>query len=513
MELKPNVLTAIAIAALVLSAIGAGAGLMALTTSGTEGPAGPEGPAGETGPVGPEGEAGYGFASFVMAAHDSIDNQNADFVCDGEDDQNLINAAISSLPEQGGSVYLREGTFVLSGGINIARSNVTIMGSGAGTVLKVEDDLNGTMTVLRASNCDSVMIRDLSIDGNADKNVEGSYDGLVFDHCSDSRVAGVRVRDLKGVGMELSSCYLMTVENSGVRDSGSCGIMVNYSVSVSVSGSILQSCVAESVLLDHSRDCTVQENQILYGGSHGVRLEFSNYNLIDNNIVRGAETNGLFLEDSYYNAISGNQLFDSGNWGVLMSSYSEHNAVVGNSISSSGYDGIRTEESLGNSITSNMLLDSGWAGMIVYDSDDTVVSDNVIDRCFYSGISVYNSNRVIVSGNTLTHADEHGIQLQSSDDCVVSVNAVSGNSYRVDNSYSGIYIAGDSDYNLIDGNTVRIGYTFYEQRYGLYIQASFCNSNMVINNDLYDSGSTTDYLDDGTGTIYHNNRLSTGWVP
>lgn len=507
MELKPNVLTAIAIVALMLSAIGAGAGILALTTPGTEGPEGAQGPTGD------EGEPGYGFASFVIAAHDSIDSENADFVCDGTDDQNQISAAISSLPDQGGSVYLREGTFVLSGEIIIAKSNVTVGGSGAGTVLKVEDGLNRTMTAFKAMGCDSVILRDLSIDGNAGMNVEGSYEGVVFDHCSDSTISGVRVRDLNGVALELTFCYLVRVENSGIRDCSSHGILVNYSVGVSMSGNIMQSCGDESVFLTHSRDCTVQGNQVLYGGLHGVRLELSNYNVIENNVLRGSEKNGLFLEVSYYNAISGNQVFDSGNWGIFMSSSSDHNTIAGNSVSSSGYDGIRVDESLGNSITANSVLDSGWAGMIVYDSDDTVVSGNVVDSCFYSGISVYNSNHVVVSGNSFKWADEHGIQIQSSDDCLISSNVVSCNSHRVDNSYSGIYLGGDSDQNLLEGNTVRIGYTSYRQRYGIYVGFSTCTNNVLINNDLYTSGWTVELLDDGSGTVIHNNRLNAGWAP
>jgi len=509
-ELKPNVLTAIAIVALVLSAIGAGAGIIALTTPGPEGP---EGPAGETGDTGPEGEPGFGFASFVIAAHDSIDNENADFVCDGTDDQDQINAAISLLPDQGGSVYLREGTFVLSGGIVIAKSNVTVGGSGAGTVLKAEDGLNGTMTLVKAMDCDSIVLRDLSIDGNADMNVGGSYDGVLFDHCSDSRIDSVGAHDLNGIAVELTSCYLVTVEDSRIRDCGSYGMLVNYSVSISLSGNVLQGCGDESVLLTHSRDCTVQGNNALYGGSRGVHLELSNYNVIENNVLRGSETDGVFLETSYYNTISGNQVFDSVNWGIFVSSSSDHNTVVGNSVVSSGYDGIRIEESLGNSITGNSAIDSGWAGMIVYDSDDTVVSGNVVDTCFYSAISVYNSNHVVVSGNTFKWADDHGIQIQSSDDCLISANAVSCNSNRVDNSYSGISVAGDSDRNLIDGNTVRVGYTSYRQRYGIYIQSSMCNNNVLINNDLYTSGWTDEYVDDGSGTIIHNNRLDTGWAP
>lgn len=38
-------------------------------------------------------------------------------------------------------------------------------------------------------------------------------------------------------------------------------------------------------------------------------------------------------------------------------------------------------------------------------------------------------------------------------------------------------------------------------------------NNLVINNDLYQAGVTADNNDAGTGTIFRNNRLTTGWTP
>lgn len=512
-ELKPNVLTAIAVVALVLSAIGAGAGIMALASPGVEGPEGPEGPAGDTGAAGPQGEPGYGFASFVIAAHDSLDNENADFVCDGVDDQVQIDEALEALPEQGGSIYLREGTYLLSDGLSISRSNVTIGGSGPGTVLKVEDDLNGTMTVMRAQQVSRIVIEDLRIDGNKASNVEGDHHGIVFDRCYESRISGVQIEDLRGTAVEFSSSSMVILEGSVIRDCVTFGVWVNYSTGISVLDNQVQRCDDVSVFLALSRDCVVRGNQVSFGGLHSLYMSLSNYNVIEGNCLKGAVVNGVYLDSSYYNTISGNQVLSSGWWGIYVSTSSNNNILVGNTVSSSLYDGVRIDGSTGNSLTGNAILDSGWAGLIVYDSDDTAVSGNVVDSCFYSCISIYSSDQCIISGNTVRWAQEHGIMISSSDDCVISGNTVSCNSFRVSNSYSGIYIAGDSDTNLIDGNTVRIGYTDFKQRYGLYIQSSFCNNNLVINNDLYVSGWTADFIDDGSGTIYHNNRLSTGWTP
>jgi len=223
--------------------------------------------------------------------------------------------------------------------------------------------------------------------------------------------------------------------------------------------------------------------------------------------------NGVYLDSSYYNTISGNQVLSSGWWGMYVTTSSNYNILDGNTVSSSLYDGVRVSESSGNTFNGNAILDSGWAGLVVYDSEDTVVSGNVVDSSFYSCLAIYSSDRCIVSGNTVRWAQENGIMLSSSDECVISGNAVSCNSFRVSNSYSGIVIASDSDRNLIDGNIVRIGYTDYKQRYGLYIQSTFCNGNVVINNDLAESGWTNDFIDDGSGTISHNNRLNIGWMP
>jgi len=87
-----------------------------------------------------------------------------------------------------------------------------------------------------------------------------------------------------------------------------------------------------------------------------------------------------------------------------------------------------------------------------------------------------------------------------------------GNSQNSDNTYTGIYVRNDSNYNNIQGNTVRRGTGAKQQCYGIWIRTN-CNNNLVINNDIYQAGVTSDYYDQGTGTIYKNNRTTAGWVP
>ena len=79
--------------------------------------------------------------------------------------------------------------------------------------------------------------------------------------------------------------------------------------------------------------------------------------------------------------------------------------------------------------------------------------------------------------------------------------------------YSGIAVITNCDYNNIQGNTVRHLGGAKQHRYGIRIDTANCDGNLVIDNDLYLAGKTADYSDAGTGTIYHNNRTTAGWVP
>lgn len=93
-------------------------------------------------------------ATFVVGASNSStkSKQEADYVCDGTDDQVEIQAAIDSLPASGGSILFLEGTFVLDApndfyisgskyALNVHGNNVELIGS-QGMILKLKDGIN-----------------------------------------------------------------------------------------------------------------------------------------------------------------------------------------------------------------------------------------------------------------------------------------------------------------------------------------------------------------------------------
>jgi parallel beta-helix repeat protein len=200
---------------------------------GSAGATGSQGPAGATGPQGPAGEngaRGYGFASYVVAAHDSIDNENADFVCYGVDDQITIYNAINSLPPSGGSIYLREGTYILSGNIIISKSNVTLFGAGSSTVLKREDNNNENMRLIYAFGTDNLrtanlLIQNLQIDGNKANPDNGTTDGIYFENVDNSKIVDCWIKNQTHVGIFLKSSNYNIVMMNTIQNDTYSGIL------------------------------------------------------------------------------------------------------------------------------------------------------------------------------------------------------------------------------------------------------------------------------------------------
>jgi len=106
-------------------------------------------------------------ATVVVAANDAATaaKAQADYICDGVDDQVEIQAAIDSLPN-GGLVYLSEGIFHLSGKVLISKTyGVKLTGaSGAygshGTVLKWDGGADAALEIYAAYN---TTISDISL--------------------------------------------------------------------------------------------------------------------------------------------------------------------------------------------------------------------------------------------------------------------------------------------------------------------------------------------------------------
>jgi hypothetical protein len=135
-------------------------------------------------------------ATIVIAASDSSakSKAQADYVCDGIDDQVEIQAAIDALPSSGGSILLLEGTFLLDAphdfyvagskySIAVNKSNLTISGT-RGTVLKLKDGINigealNLYLVTLNITGNNVLIENIKFDNNC-ANITADYNIAIW---------------------------------------------------------------------------------------------------------------------------------------------------------------------------------------------------------------------------------------------------------------------------------------------------------------------------------------------
>lgn len=115
----------------------------------------------------------------IVAASDSRSDRGAHFVCNGSDDQNVIQQAIDLVNAAPGKgiVRLLDGTFNISATISIPSGDgLQVVGSGWGTVLKLTSAANTNVMTFTGVETRAVF-RDFTIDGNL-TNQTGASGGI-----------------------------------------------------------------------------------------------------------------------------------------------------------------------------------------------------------------------------------------------------------------------------------------------------------------------------------------------
>ena len=222
-----------------------------------------------------------------------------DFLCDGTADQVEIQAAINVLPASGGKVVLLEGTYNISGSINVNKPNVTIEGMGNGTVLKRMFNDGGVwnekgMIYIQGAQIKNCAVKNMRFDGNHSvytNDINGAV--KVSYSAADITVTGV------------------TVENEGygiVYSGNASGGQIAYNT--------IRSSAMNGIEIGNAHKLIVCGNSIIDSNINGIMFEWgSSYNKIANNlIIRGDGTSGDYSATQYsirLNSANNNDISDN----------------------------------------------------------------------------------------------------------------------------------------------------------------------------------------------------------
>ncbi|MCG2713048.1 MAG: right-handed parallel beta-helix repeat-containing protein [Candidatus Omnitrophica bacterium] len=322
--------------------------------------------------------------SKIVAAANSLDKTKADYVCDGTADQLEIQQAIDDLGTVGGAVYLLEGTYNISGAINLDNvapvdSNKSIIGAGAGTVLKL---VTGTsnVNVINASNVNRILISQLMIDGSNMVSSIGIYLGTV----TYSKIDKVWVKNNQWC------IYLLSSSNNTITSNDVQGTNNQY-----------------NIYLNSSSNNTITDNNIQAGQAISIHLlSSSNNNIIANNNVQGNNQYGIYLlSSSNNNTIANNNVQGNGQAGIVISVSSNNNTITGNDVQGNG-SGIATNSSSNNTITSNTVQGNSGHGIFLVSASNSIVTSNIVydngGTGTFGGINVvFNSDNNLISSNRI----------------------------------------------------------------------------------------------------------------
>ncbi|MCI5605584.1 MAG: right-handed parallel beta-helix repeat-containing protein, partial [Clostridia bacterium] len=232
-------------------------------------------------------------ATIVVGASDSKYysdySYSANYKCTGTADQGQINSAIAALPSNGGKIVLLEGTYNISGSINVNKPNVTIEGMGNGTVLKTSSNISAIN--VSSSNCE---IRYLSLICTASDR----YGNGIYVTGSSSIIENIRITHFEhniylAPGSDyaiVTKCYLYDGEGICARS--------KYCI---ISDNSIENYDWAGIYLYGSSYCNVTGN-ILKDTGFGIFSQNAEtqYNKVSNNyILRGTGTSDDYPSGKY----------------------------------------------------------------------------------------------------------------------------------------------------------------------------------------------------------------------
>lgn len=211
----------------------------------------------------------------------------ADYVCDGIDDQVEILAAVDALSSTGGRVVFSEGLFNISANILITQPNIVLSGAGWSTVLRsVAADYIFLVLADNVTGCN------LTLDGNG--------------------IAGSGVTCVKSDFFSVYGCYVKNTLGNGISSRGSSlGAPCRY---VSIQNNFLDNCVS-SIALDFENRFVVVSGNVINNGhgalAGGISVDALNgafgteYLVISGNHV-DVDSIGIAVVNTHSCAITGN---------------------------------------------------------------------------------------------------------------------------------------------------------------------------------------------------------------
>lgn len=340
------------------------------------------------------GKIRKGAATFVVAL-------------DGSGDFTDIQEAIDALPSSGGSIFIKEGTYLIYNNIEIRKDNIKIEGTGFGTVLKFADyrpeghrtlfDIGDGTNALK-----NIIIENLLIDGN-----DINQSGIIYYLIRLRKTSNSRIARIKMINCQQGTTHPFYIEDNS-NDNLLTEINIDDYTKPTITGSernivsnnIFKGGIAISNL---SNLTTINSNKL----GDVIFISNSNYVIVSNNSLEFTDSHGIELSSCNYCSVSGNVMETPG--GIYLTN-STKNVIIGNTNINCPESSIKLNASDNNIIKGNSIYNSNTdifdnAGIEIINSDKNAIIGNIVDTTKGDGINIdLNSDRNIIDGCIILNA-------------------------------------------------------------------------------------------------------------
>lgn len=488
-------------------------------------------------------------ATVVVAASNSSakSKAQADYVCDGTDDDLVINNAISSLTAERTyyeKITCLEGNYATSDSLLIPDytifemfGNVKLDNSSDVHVIRNSDSKNGN---------NNIRIFGGSYNGNA-SNQSLAVDGIFFNKVNNAVVENVHVTYPKSHCLHLNTSSNILLRGNTCEYSGDDNFAIGpLSSRVSVVNCIGRYGTASYAPASSGFEIDDGSNRISLNGclayeNAGAGIDIHNHSATDGptditisgciseaNSVSGINISGTSGAPSQPKriALSGNVFQNNpigvniyqevcnvnivGNLisnstatdGVYLGTLLDSILISGNEIIGNTECGIDDHPNLKNSTISNNIISGNGQNGISLESSYNLVTGNKIIYNTLNGIDCRGIGASIVN-NFIGYNTQHGITLTGASNALVENNVIVDNDYLDSSTYVGIYGGTTPTNNTIIGNKIYVSTAGTRQLYGIRLNNG--TNNVVINNMCVQGGKTGNILNGATGTVFKNN--------
>jgi Periplasmic copper-binding protein (NosD) len=267
-----------------------------------------------------------------------------------------IQQVIDSLPPVGGTVEIQAGTYVLTQGIHINRSNVTLSGK-QGVLIKLENHVNQPVILIgtdkeiptEEDRIENIQILNIEIDGNkqfqsseTDPNRKWIFNNGIDVRMADNlRMSNVDIHGARSGGFVASwNCGRIFISNSSFHDNYYDGIALYASQDIQVSNFICYGNGSAGLSLDNKlKNVSFNGGIIRDNGDVGIFARDAQDLNFHNLMIRGSKSHGCFISHNTPGTNTGvKRLFfvgcsflDNGGFGLKLDSTttdSPYNTVV-----------------------------------------------------------------------------------------------------------------------------------------------------------------------------------------